>query len=319
MWWSNQTTLKRFCLFICVFPLLYGCTNTASRPSTQTEQALETQLQEVLTAWRENPSSERLEALTALCDRELRRSHASSFELLLADALSNAIMRPDLALPLFQDHLTTLSHEQEESWLNALMRSQDLERLAKELGQRRDIMLNPMHPTARILAAQALHNPALDWRQFVDGTHAAELIESFYAQETAEFDRRIKQPQNLIGQLVRLTEGQPVEVAIARTTLATDKDPYLTPGEIPAWDHRRRIIAYATGRTQDDLAAASHALAQRSTLKTLTVAIRQFDSPHNARVWGFEATYRDKTLWAFSTVNPETVQRWLAEPHGKTP
>ena len=102
------------------------------QPEATSEQQ-ETELKNLIAQWHAQPRQEHLlNTIADQCEQALEVSNRDrDFDLLLADTVSNILLRPDLGLPLYTQYAMTLSPQERDSYRNALLRSQALKELRR--------------------------------------------------------------------------------------------------------------------------------------------------------------------------------------------
>ena len=104
--------MQGFIKLIAIIGLLVfgwaSCTGELS--SEATSQVHEQRLLNLRKRWNTNSDQEQtLRELSSACQHALQEKvRSSTLDVLLADTLSNILLRPDLGLPLYEPHLTGL-------------------------------------------------------------------------------------------------------------------------------------------------------------------------------------------------------------------
>jgi hypothetical protein len=264
--------------------------------------------------WRANPDDSHVRAVAKACEAgEAVASPDAALELVLGDALSNVVLRPDLGVPHLERAFPSKPTDAErDAWLDALLRHGEINRFNGEyhrlLGG--DAPLGAQHKSARALVSQAARSPAFHWQEYVQASHAVRLAEDAQGLPRRSVDAYIDGYVQLAEAAVILLEGYTLEVVTTRSSVTTDEDVLLTPGEWPAYEGKRRIVAYAAGLAGPDVVAPARAIDALRTPKLSTLSIRAF-SPGGAELRiHAEGKWRDGTYWIFGSGDKLRFQYW---------
>ena len=269
-------------------------------------------IRDAATAYRHSPSRDHLDQLAKVTHEGLAAGpRDEERQILLGDAAANLLLRPDLGLPLLEQHKRAAP----DAYLDALLHAHALDRLASEHALLLDAPLDVAHPVAQAVASQAARSSSVGWRDLRDALEAARLVEAGLSWVRQELDRPVESHAELAAAAAVLGGEDPVAIAAARTRTPDDPDPLLTPGVVPCFGDRRRVVAYS--RDGSDARAVGAALdAERSPRVNGLVAA--LGPPLS-----IETRHRGGVAWAFAASDAARAVAWIeaseALARGETP
>ena len=293
--------------------LLLACGSPPDPVSPPRDDASDVaQLREATAQWRTTYDLRNRDPILALCEEYVERAQVSvELDLVLADALSNVLLRPDLGIPRYERHLSTLTPEQWSGYADALLRHQKLEKLAKAHEAREGSLLDVDHLAAQQIANQSLLDPKLGWQDLRDGMRAVRLVEESNAQIRRELDRPVESAELTLEILGHLLEGWTIEAVTARTTLPDDTDPWSTSGAWAAKYDTRRVSGYVATSDPSELARIGRNLDADPPLRVTNVGLRLEPPTGGQLLLVFDGTRRNDVLWMHSSNNPRRAVQLL--------
>lgn len=261
--------------------------------------------------WREGPDPTLHSAVLHACERGLEVEEPSSeLQIVLGDALANVLLRPDLGLPYLEGQRDKLDGDGVDALLDAVARTGDLSRLSKEVELVTGEPLSLEHPTATVLIQHAAMDPHTGWEEVRDGTRAARLVEVLERGHRQSIDRPVESSGAALEALGMLLEGWVVEVVTARSTVAADTDPLMSPGSVPALQGRRRVLGYA--RSPAELRPPGVALDLARPPKVAVLAAEATGPAGGSLYLAAEGRYDGAgLLWLFAAADPQRVVTWM--------
>lgn len=266
--------------------------------------------------WRKNPDEQHVLAVAKACEAgEAVEAKSPELELELGDALSNVVLRPDLGVP----HLEKVvgehpSDEARDAWLDALLRHGAIGRFNDEYHRLTgdDAPLSAQHKSARVLISQAAQYPKFHWKEYIEASHAIKLAEDAQGLPRRHVDNYIDGYTQLAEAAMILLEGYTVEVVTTRSSVTTDPDVMLEYGEWPAYEGKRKIVAYAAGPAGPQLVEPARVIDAMRAPKVSTLSIRAF-SPGGAEMRiHAEGKWRDQTYWIYGTGDKLRFEYWYS-------
>jgi hypothetical protein len=261
--------------------------------------------------WRAAPDEARRDAVIAIAERATVQPAHPALDVALGDALSNVALRPDLGVPYLERHVAAPDEWRRDVWLDALLRSHDLSRLAIEIRRLTSLRVDADHPSLTAAAHQAQSHPSIHWRDAVDAYRSATLVELGLAQRRRAFDTPVRDVGALLAVLGVMFEGWNIEVATSRTSLPDDPDPLLTPGMRVAANGRRVVVGYANSADPVVLGAPGRALDDGRLLRASNIVARLHAPTGGQVLMCLEGRYEHGELFAVSSSDPERTGAWV--------
>ncbi|MFK7927399.1 MAG: hypothetical protein AB8H79_04375 [Myxococcota bacterium] len=284
----------------------------ACTPETPPEPAAPSTkpLVESTAAWSRDPSPAHLEQVSQLA--KTLSAHPigdPDVDTALASALTQVLLRPDLALPRLEPHANTLTGPSLDLWLDTLLRIGDLPRFTTEVQRAHGLRLDPTLPALKAASSQAAHHQSLHWRDAARAHNAADLANQHVRLQRKPVDLPVHDLTSLASALPRLHPGAHVSMVWVRSTNMDDPDPNVMLGAIPAKLGRRRVVSYAADNKE--IEAATQALLTASPPRTVgVVAIAQVDR-QPATVLCAEGRLEGSTWWMMSACGGVAEAAWV--------
>ncbi|MFT7518947.1 MAG: hypothetical protein ACI9MC_001081 [Kiritimatiellia bacterium] len=286
---------------------LMGCVTSPTDPTIVATHDVHT----AVAAWREDPSALG-DVSTATASAMRVPAGDASLDLPLAEALSEVLLRPDLARPRVVPHLANLSTTQEDVWLDVLLREGDLPRLAIELQARRGVRVDPAIAALQAASAQSREHREITWVRAVYAHDAGALAERQLTYGRKSIERGMPSPSDAMRVLLLLVPGWDIEAVTTRAPLPTDPDPLLSAGVITANGGGRIVQGYATNKEGPEALIALFAALDPSGQQQSVGMVVSLRSPHgNEVLLCNEGSWRGPVLWFDSTCSPARTQAWL--------
>ena len=206
---------------------LFGCNSSES-----TSHLHESRILSLKKQWEENPTNEQtLHELATACETALANTQREvTLDLLLADTLSNTLLRPDLGLPLFEAHLQLLNETQRGRYWSALLRAQKIDALTHYLEVEVQDHIPHEHPVAALLAHRAKSDRKMTWDVWLHELNGVVLFESAPVIGRRRVNRPITDFKALTTAMKILLPDWSIRMAIAeqRKPIDPDPDPFRT-------------------------------------------------------------------------------------------
>jgi hypothetical protein len=275
------------------------------------EQASIDAIRRAVAAWRESPSTDRLDAVVAAA--ESASAHPDpprELDLVLGDALANVVLRPELGIPRLERVGAATDPEGRDAWLDAWLRA-DAKRFSRELAAITGVEVDPLNPTIAVLTTRAGSDPSLGWRDVRDAWGATSLLEESGRHPVFAIDEQVQSVGALVEALSMLLPGWTLEVVAARSTLPSDADPLTTPGVVPLDADRRRMVAYTRSEEREDVRAVGTALDLRRPPR-VAVLIASAEVPEGGRLFlALEGRYEDGGYEVLHATDPARAVAWF--------
>lgn len=252
--------------------LLLACIACSGTPTSAPEPTPDVSaLVASVRAWEEDPSNAHLDAVGVAAKESLDAVPPGDVDadVAIARALSEVLLRPDLAHPRLAPHAATLQGTDRDLWRTLLLREGELSALKADLGpEGADLDLE--HPALTSAAMQAARFREIDWRRAIRAYRAAELADLQPRKSKPQVDRPLGSVELAFRIIGLLLPDATFEAVTTRSPDPADPPPDTTAGAIPTLLGNRRVIAYATG--------------DASTLPPVGAAL---DALHPPRVGGY--------------------------------
>jgi hypothetical protein len=182
---------------------------------------------------------------------------------------------------------------------DALLRRHDLDGASAAWTAKTGEEVDLDHTVADILAQRAAHDPSVTTAYTIEAVTAARLLDSCPRRGLATLDIGFASLASVFQAAEALANGG-VRVAVGRSTLVSDRDPYMG-GPLPFASGR--IVGWAGA----DAAAFGRAVDAEPPLRLVTVALRDQNG-----AFCFTAEHRPDGWWSTATSDAPAAARLLA-------
>ena len=254
--------------WIICLALSFGTGCSSNCQPEPTSELHETQLKNLVVQWQSNPKQEHLlKDIGDLCAKALQTAkRPRDFDIFLADTVSNILLRPDLGIPLYTPHMMTLSHDERDGYLNALLRAQDLKTLSHQLRDSVQSDIAYEHPSSHLLAFHAQTQREITWEIWLHELNAVTLYEAAPMVGRRSLPQPVTDLPLLFDTMRVLLPDWSIRVVIAESRLQTDSDPWKEWTKTPTLGGRKQIAQYGDFGTDGHPSASfwTDAISERS-------------------------------------------------------
>jgi hypothetical protein len=261
----------------------------------QSQRQSASEIRAVYEMWRADPSSQNLSLLRARVEESIVvDAPGDELAIALGAALSNAMLRPDIGVPLLAS--ATRDDWAEEEYRDALARRNPYA-LKDHL---KDLEFDPGHSTAQTLSLHAASDPFADWRTLVQGTQAAQMLDDVRTTQQFIVNESVQDIRTLLQMFGVLLPTYEFTAVTARSTTRADKDPLLTTGVIEAHGGRRRVIGSLLRAKPEALADLGGGVDKVHSPNTITLVLRAYPPLGAGLLFSIEGEFVDDGFRIFA-------------------
>jgi len=263
-------------------------------------------------AWIADPTPGTIDAVSSAAGKAVERpvgDRAYDFE--LARILNDVLLRPDLARARLAPHIGSLTDEERPTWLNVLLRANDLDAFVAEYERAHGQRLATDQPALRAAAAQAKIFREVDWQQAVYAHNASKHVNALPERGRKTLDLPFADFPEAIELVVELLPGRSFTFATARTTRQDEPVVALDPGAVPAMDNRRRVIGFLTSTESEPLRELAQRTIDGKHKATVSFARLIEHGDTDPTVICGEGRMIGDVYWGVSACEPFAQARWM--------
>lgn len=296
---------------LCLLLLMTAC--TASAPAPPPAEPSGADLGAAVAAWQAEPDQANLDAVSlAAAEAAAQPPGDRERDLVLGTALADVLMRPDLAVPRLRPIAPTLTPDEADPWLNALLRSGELEQLSRETSRIHGrAPMNPAQEGLLAAAAQARIHRSITWRSAARAHDASALASRQVTYDRGQLDRPVRSLPDAVRTLQAVLPEWRVALVTTRSLAANEPAAATTVGAIPANRGSRRVLDYADGRDPAAVVAIAESLVARPRARVVGLVLGATHPDGRSLTVCGEGRIQDERLWLSSGCGPERETAWL--------